>query len=214
VFTSDRPPKELILFDNRLLPRFTRGFIIEIQPPDFEAGKAILIKKIEKEQMPEEAKAGIIKKAEKEEDIVNEKKVVKIAVNKVEVKGKITYRSAILIDIEIIEPFQNISKGLHIPYFSRAFHSFEDDYGDQTAEKLLRELYDISKYLDKNMNSLKEKLFLFKKKINQPSLDLTDQKNWGCLGSFFDNNFPMGIPYGTREGVIDILEGRKDLINH
>ena len=42
VFTSDRPPKELLRLDDRLKTRFEWGLLADIQPPDYETRVAII----------------------------------------------------------------------------------------------------------------------------------------------------------------------------
>ena len=42
VFTSDRPPKELLRLDDRLKTRFEWGLLADVQPPDYETHMAII----------------------------------------------------------------------------------------------------------------------------------------------------------------------------
>ena len=51
VITSDKAPKNLTELDSRLTSRFQNGMTMDIQPPDFETRKAIIISKLEREHI-------------------------------------------------------------------------------------------------------------------------------------------------------------------
>jgi chromosomal replication initiator protein len=64
VIASDRPPKELADFEDRLRSRFEWGLMVDVQPPDLETKMAILDKKAELEgvSLPQDVRVYIATK--------------------------------------------------------------------------------------------------------------------------------------------------------
>ncbi|MCF7823056.1 MAG: hypothetical protein K9N35_02695 [Candidatus Marinimicrobia bacterium] len=115
------------------------------------------------------------------------------------IKGEITFRNESDISVKITSPYSGLTGGLHIPYFSRSCHSFMTDYGDKTAESLLKGLWELASYMEENRKFLKLQLaFHF-----YPG----DHADSECRTRFFDSSFPFCVPIGTREEVLLILTG-------
>ena len=183
---------------------------------------------------------------------MEDKNIVKIFVDNVEVEGKIINRTQCNIAIKIIKPFQNLSSGSHIPYFGmRPGHTFDGEYGDETAAGILEGLYYFGKYLDDNLEDLKEKVKILnndianlskeqltedefkqkkkelKKRLRNGDIDnLAYQRALAPLrkeaeklrldlflktDSFFEENFSMIVPCGTKDEFLDIINGKKNL---
>ena len=83
--------------------------------------------------------------------------IVKTTIDHVEVECEILHRSAGDLEIKIIKPFQNITGGIHIPYFSRDHYSFMGGYGDTRITETLHEIYGLGQYIQENMTYLREK---------------------------------------------------------
>ena len=115
-----------------------------------------------------------------------------------EVKGVISFRSDSDIRVEITSPYKGLSGGLHIPYFSRPYHSFMTEYGDKTAENLLKGLWELGSYMAENQKFLKLQLAFH---FHQG--DYSDRQ---CQVRFFDSSFPFLVPHGTRENILECLK--------
>jgi len=114
------------------------------------------------------------------------------------VKGEITFRNESDISVKITSPYSRLTGGLHIPYFSRPYHSFMTEYGDKTGENLLKGLWALGSYMEKHRKFLKLQLaFHFYQG------DYFDRE---CQTRFFDSSFPFLIPNGTREDVLECLK--------
>lgn len=181
---------------------------------------------------------------------MNNKSNIEIKIEDTTVKGIITHRSSCGFLVKIIEPYQNISCGSHIPYFAREHITFDGEYGDERIIETLGFLYSIGKYLDKEMDNLKTKFVQMNDKIQElTAIMITDEKFkikreelrkrlkakemnnieyqkkltpirkdretlelkiWELQDKYFEDNYPMTIPVGTREELLDIINGNKD----
>lgn len=90
---------------------------------------------------------------------------INIVSNNSEIEGVITHRSDRSINVEIITPYTNLSKGSSIPTFARPYQSFDGEYGDSRAKDLLGGVYTLGKYIDENFSELQQALTTCKQKI-------------------------------------------------
>ena len=91
---------------------------------------------------------------------------IKVTIKGQEVAGEITHRSASDINVKITQPYQNVSRGLHIPYFARPYKSFDSELGDEIAKDLLESIYHLCTFIFENLDSLTEQYLQIKKRIN------------------------------------------------
>jgi hypothetical protein len=107
-------------------------------------------------------------------------KIIKTIIDGIEVEGEVLHRDSGDFTVVITKPFQNIKGGLHIPYFSRPYHSFDGAYGDNSLLDALSGIYEIGTYLFENINSLKGKVCELDRKIERLSenkITETEYKN-------------------------------------
>ena len=90
---------------------------------------------------------------------------IKIIIDRQEVEGEITHRSASSIDVKITKPYRDFSRGLHIPYFARPGNSFAAEFGDKTAKDLLKSIYHLCKYISDNLDSISAQYLQIKKTV-------------------------------------------------
>jgi hypothetical protein len=90
---------------------------------------------------------------------------IKVTINGQKVEGEITHRSASDILVKITQPYQNVSRGLHIPYFAGSHKRFDSDLGDKIAKDLLESIYHLCHFIFENMGPLTAKYLKFKKRI-------------------------------------------------
>jgi hypothetical protein len=128
---------------------------------------------------------------------------VELTINGQEVEGEITHRSATDIDVEITQPYQGISTGLHIPYAARPFKSFETELGDTIAKDLLKEIYSICTFISTNLDSLTEEYLQVKKRIKY--LEAKSVSEWVFKSKRFQ------LRKLLRSGQIDNIEYQKRL---
>jgi chromosomal replication initiator protein len=57
VISSDKPPKDIVGVEDRLISRFKVGLTVDVQPPDYETRVAILVKRAELENINIEEEA-------------------------------------------------------------------------------------------------------------------------------------------------------------
>ena len=72
------------------------------------------------------------------------------------------------------------------------------EYGDKTAENLLKGLWELGSYMEENQKFLKLQLAFH--------FYLGDYSDRECQTRFFDSSFPFLVPFGTRENILECLK--------
>ncbi len=120
-----------------------------------------------------------------------------IQVDDTEVTGEITHRSEAEILVRITQPFEGLSNGCHIPYFSRPTSSFMTDYGDRMAVNLLQYIYELGLYIKENCSTI-----LLRFAGHFPKGEYSHE---GARNRFFVSTFPFMIPLDLRDEVIELI---------
>lgn len=80
------------------------------------------------------------------------------------------------IDVEIAEPFSNLTTGSHIPVFARALpRSFDGEYGEIRVRQMLAQLYLIGEHIRQNQEKLIDHLATYRKRV----AGLSEVQVWG-----------------------------------
>jgi hypothetical protein len=117
---------------------------------------------------------------------------VKIAIEDIEVEGRIIYCSESDIEVEITKPYQYLSSSMHIPTFARIMGSYKDQDGIhtdkcfETAKELLKELYKGADEYYPKIEILREKLAYTKKIINNISRFSVNDKEYKIMKERLD----------------------------
>ncbi len=92
---------------------------------------------------------------------------IEFSYNGVRVRGDIYRQSERDISVEITDPYQKLTNGLHIPYFAffgdQSRKTFADDnHREKTGRGLLKQLYDIGRSIEANDVELREEYEKYK----------------------------------------------------
>lgn len=70
------------------------------------------------------------------------------------ITGEITYRCASDLTVRITRPYRLLEQGMHIPYFGRPYRDYRTSHGEETARRLLKEIYDRARLLETRREEL------------------------------------------------------------
>jgi hypothetical protein len=129
-----------------------------------------------------------------------------VDVDGVRVEGEVE-RSRRQIDLRIVSPYQGLRAGLHIAVFIPIppAPDFTEAPGEAYAAQMLRELYQVGKYIEENKESLRERAKEFDAAIARldPEKFLTED-NFRA--------FRRGVRAQLRSGTIDIRSYERQLV--
>jgi hypothetical protein len=128
---------------------------------------------------------------------------ITVTIDGQKVEGEITHRSAGDINVIITKPCQNVSRGLHIPYFASLIKRFDSDLGDKIAKDLLESIYHLCAFIFENMGPLTEQYLKLKKRIK-----FLEAKG---VSEFVFKSKRLQLRKLLRSGKIDNIEYQKRL---
>ena len=117
----------------------------------------------------------------------------------VTVEGEVIHRSRRDIALHIVSPYQGLTTGRHIPAFARIPQEYDycGPHGDETAAALLKELYQLGRFVEENKARLRSRVaemdaaierldqeqFSPENKFREVRRDLRTQLRNGSLGN-------------------------------
>ena len=153
ILSSDRPPHETAILEERLRSRFSSGMIVDISYPDYEMRLAIIKKKLEQEHMsvPDEVTEYIAEKMQR--NIREIEGVLKKISFYQDVKGVAVTRSIVeeIIDKTTKHSFKNVTPNQVMQVVANFFELSEKDLIDQGRRKEVVEPRQIAMYLMKDL---------------------------------------------------------------
>jgi len=102
--------------------------------------------------------------------------IVPVSIECPPLHGEITYLACNDISVKLISPYSGVSSGLHIPYFAMHYAVMNDkcfanpdgnvsEHGWETAEHLLKDLYDCCVLFHRHRDEIEKEYALFQKSV-------------------------------------------------
>jgi chromosomal replication initiator protein len=160
VMTSDVPPREMEVFTDRLRSRIEQGVMVDVQPPDFDTRKAIIIKKCEQlgTELPEPVIEVIAQRVRNNIRQI-EGTVNKIAAMKAAYNREITLEQVEEIIKDITTESQPVSVKVEkiIDYIAKAFGVTAADVKSEKRQSNIAMARQISIYVISEVTDLTQK---------------------------------------------------------
>jgi chromosomal replication initiator protein len=153
ILSSDRPPHETAILEERLRSRFSSGMIVDISYPDYELRLAIIKKKLEQENVsiPDSVTEFIAEKMQR--NIREIEGVLKKILFYQDVKGVEVTKAIVedIIDKTTKHSFKNVTPNQVMQIVANFFELTEKDLIDQGRRKEVVEPRQITMYLMKDL---------------------------------------------------------------
>lgn len=153
ILSSDRPPHETAILEERLRSRFSSGMIVDISYPDYEMRLAIIKKKLEQENIsiPDTVTEFIAEKMQR--NIREIEGVLKKIMFYQDVKGVEVTRGIVeeIIDKTTKHSFKNVTPNQVMQVVANFFELTEKDLTDQGRRKEVVEPRQIAMFLMKDL---------------------------------------------------------------